>query len=183
MTNQALVWTEDLSVNLMMLDDQHIKLLQVIAYWWEKNKSGRIADKEVRKIFRFLTRFTQQHLQFEELVMETLVEMDAWSSNDFDAHKKYHRNFIDGVMAPFHLEMVSRNKNIVDSSQEYLKKVSGWWIPHIRGVDSKYAQRVAALPVEKKLRLYDSVVKAMLLRPILQLDYEGFLHRLSKKQG
>ncbi|WP_316897435.1 hemerythrin domain-containing protein [Pseudodesulfovibrio indicus] len=177
--HSALIWTPELSVHMEYLDNQHRSILRLIDTWWNKLNSGKFnATKEnLAKIFSFLNRFTQQHLELEERVLDILEDHFDYSPETVAGHKMRHQVFRDDIMGHFHQDIMLRARS-GDNGMDQLRPIAKWWVSHIKTEDRGYADVLAALTPERREDLYVHLIDSLLNRPIVIVGYKQFIKAL-----
>jgi len=155
-----LVWNDGMSVGIDAIDDDHKKLIAILAQLMSARHAS-LASQDVAKIFQQLELYTQLHFSREEAL---LAEVDY---EDIVEHKKSHQQFIDKIPQlkqqwlatqpnpnkthefPFHSNADAEKVqgNIIDFLQR-------WLVNHILEEDLNY---VPALRRNKKHIKYQSV--------------------------
>ncbi|MHC4442627.1 MAG: bacteriohemerythrin [Planctomycetota bacterium] len=122
-----LVWTEDYSVGIPKIDDQHKQIISMINRLIEQPEAT--SDSEiVSDIVMEMTQYAQQHFQTEEQLMAD------HGYPDFDEHKQQHTAYKKKTVEFCTATMVGTD-NIPDTIFNYLQD---WWINHIQNTDMKY---------------------------------------------
>jgi len=120
-------WTENLSVEIREIDEQHKKLVSLINSLHDGMKSGQGKDS-VEKTIAGLAAYTQYHFRTEERYMK------MFGYPDFEKHKAEHDAFVAKV-SDFQ-DAYSSGK--LGLSIEVMKFLSGWITGHINGTDKCY---------------------------------------------
>ncbi|WP_319471416.1 bacteriohemerythrin [uncultured Pseudodesulfovibrio sp.] len=121
-------WSDDLSVNIREIDEQHLRLLNLINALHEAMRSGR-GNAAVAPILEELKEYTVFHFSTEE----ALFEEHNYSGmlNHIAAHKK----FVDTVVE-FEQKLLSGKAAVTMEVMNFLKD---WLVGHIKGIDQKYS--------------------------------------------
>lgn len=177
--HSALIWTPELSVHLEYLDNQHRSILRLIDTWWNKLNSGEFnaTQENLAKIFNFLSRFTQQHLELEERVLDILEEQFAYAPDTVARHKRRHTVFRNDIMSQFHKDIVLKAWPN-DNGMDQLRPIAKWWVSHIKTEDRNYADVLASLSPERREILYLHLIDSLLNRPIVIVGYKQFVKAL-----
>jgi hemerythrin len=121
-------WTDDLSVNIASIDDQHKKLIDLINDFYDSFKSGQSKEKLV-ELISGLKEYTVYHFTTEE----GLLLKNGYS--DFENHKKQHVIFEDKVND--FLSRIESGKLVV--SVEVTNFLKDWLSNHIKKTDKEYS--------------------------------------------
>ncbi|MFH0878374.1 MAG: bacteriohemerythrin [Lentisphaerota bacterium] len=121
-------WTDQLSVNIRQIDDQHKKLVSIINTLFDAMSQGKAKDV-LGKVFNELIQYTKTHFQNEERMMQ------QYSYPDFAAHKKEHDDLTKTAM-----DLQDKfTKGAVSLSIETSNFLKAWLTKHILGTDKKYS--------------------------------------------
>ena len=121
-----LAWTDDLSVGVVEIDDQHQELFARI------NRllgavDAKVAEADLRTFFSFLESYVVQHFGNEERYMDD-YEMHLYPHAQ--RHKSEHRAFIRDLNEfKTDLESASPSKQFIE---EFEKWICNWWMLHIQ---------------------------------------------------
>jgi len=123
-----LKWNDSYSVGVVVLDDDHKRLINLINQL-QTAALYHTSDQYEKECFDALIDYTKTHFQREE----QLLEENGYPG--LEAHKKQHQAMIDQVG-----NMVAEYQQNADVTIEktisYLKK---WLIKHINGTDKEYS--------------------------------------------
>jgi len=123
-------WTQNISVNDEIIDNQHKKLLNQINLLLEaiiEEKSISI----VKETISFLDSYISDHLKYEEEYMQKNFYPDT------QKHAEIHGNFIKKYKEfKTNLDAAGPSKELLLEIQSFL---GSWWIEHIGTEDKKYA--------------------------------------------
>lgn len=124
----AINWTENLSVNIDSIDDQHKELIHLINDFYDKILEK---DKQSNLIHLIdgLKSYTLYHFNKEEYLMKKL------NYPYFNEHKKEHDYFVQNVNV--FMDRVQSSKLII--SIEITNFLKQWLINHISVTDKKYS--------------------------------------------
>ena len=123
-----LTWTGDFSVKINDIDNQHMKLVNLINDLHSAMKEGK--GKEVLgKIIRELVSYTKYHFTFEEKLL-TQHKFPGYS-----LHRTEHEEFTNKVSG-FENDY-KQGKAVL--SQEVLLFLKDWLVNHIKGTDKNYS--------------------------------------------
>ena len=129
-------WTEDLSVGVDLIDQQHIIWFDKANQLFEAGKNGKAKDF-IAQMLNFLDEYTKMHFRDEEKYMLSI------HYPEYDTQKKLHTNFI-AELAKLKKEYEESGGNIsviINANQ----MVINWLINHISSQDKKIGQYVRSL--------------------------------------
>ena len=121
-------WTEDLSVKVNGLDNQHKKLVSLINDLHEAMKEGK-GKNTLGIILNELIEYTKYHFTAEENLM-LQKKYPGYSQ-----HKAEHDSFTKKVIE-FNNQFVAGSLSLSIDVLTFLKE---WLIGHIKGTDKKYS--------------------------------------------
>jgi len=121
-------WTDDLSVKIPTIDDQHKKLIGMINDFYDSFKSGRNKEQLVELVIG-LKDYTSYHFSTEE----GLLTQHGYPG--FGSHKEQHVAFVEKVN-DFQQRMES-GKLVV--SLEVTNFLKDWLSNHIKKTDQEYS--------------------------------------------
>lgn len=128
---QLVVWTDELSVGVQELDDQHKALIDMLNSLGEAIHSGR--SRQVRvAIFNKLIEYTQVHFTAEEGMMHTACYPR------YEEHKKEHERLVAHVLQ-FREKLASGQAL---ASTELLMFLRRWLTDHIMKADKAYEKHL-----------------------------------------
>ncbi len=120
-------WTDELSVGIQEIDEQHQILVNLINMLYEAIIK-RTDAKEVETILAELLQYTVIHFSVEESLMR------IFDYPNYEDHKKTHQKLTSQV-----IELQNKFKNTqVSISVEVLHFLRHWLADHIMGDDKKY---------------------------------------------
>ncbi len=122
-------WSEDLSVKIKSIDEQHMKLINMINDFYE-NISNRSSKENISILIDEMKKYTFEHFSFEEKYMI------QFGYADYEAHKKEHDLFVTRVDEIE--KMFNDGKFFV--SLEVTVFIKDWLRTHIQGEDMKYSE-------------------------------------------
>ncbi|ACS79536.1 bacteriohemerythrin [Maridesulfovibrio salexigens] len=120
-------WSDDLSVDVRIIDEHHMKLLDLINELYGAMRQ-RKADTVIGEVAERLLEYTIYHFGYEEKIF------DKHGYPEKEPHKKLHKIFIDKI-SDFK-DDVERGK--VTASTDIIRFLKDWLIKHIMVVDAKY---------------------------------------------
>ncbi len=122
-------WTEEYSVNVTEIDDQHKKLFDMIDAYYEA--LGRQERTEaLAELLEGLAQYAATHFSNEE------AYFDKFGYADAEAHKKAHANLVAKVT-----DIATRaRQGVAVLNMELATFLRDWLNNHIKGLDTKYSQ-------------------------------------------
>ena len=121
----AILWTEDLSVGVKEIDNQHIELFKRVSNLLEACNQGK-GKENVREVIAFLEKYVISHFGTEERYMKN------YQYPDYISHKKQHDVFVNSFAdlknqfekegAGLHIVILT-NRLVVDWLTDHIKKV------------------------------------------------------------
>jgi len=141
-TRDMIVWTSDLSVGVVEIDDQHKELFARINRLFGAIDAN-VAEAELRKLFLFLESYVVEHFGNEERYMDDFA-MHIYP--DTEHHKSEHKAFIRD------LNEYKNDLAAADPSaqfiEEFKKWMRNWWMIHIQSIDKGLGKSLqAAFPL------------------------------------
>lgn len=121
-------WSDNLSVNIKGLDNQHKKLVSIINELHDAMKKGE-SSKVLTKILFEMAAYTKTHFKSEEELF------DKFNYPDKIKHKKEHDMFVQKV-DDFMTEYKSGKTNLSFELMNFLTK---WLMNHIQVSDKAYS--------------------------------------------
>ena len=137
-----MTWTEDMSVGLSELDDDHKALIRIINQL--ADNAGNDADGQVlRQCLFALTRYAEYHFGREEAVMT------ACRYPELIEHKQEHKDFTKNIhdIASSFREISPEAVPVVN--QELLDYLKTWLLHHIMVIDRAYQPYVTDQPAAR----------------------------------
>ncbi len=122
----SLVWKDEYSVGVELIDAQHKMFIGIINELYTAiidKKEDSILDD----IFKQLVSYTQFHFQTEERYF------DEFNYEDAEAHKAAHQKLCDQIV-----ELQKQESDIMKDPFKLLDFLEDWLIDHIMGMDMKY---------------------------------------------
>jgi len=120
-------WSDDLSVGIDMVDEDHKKLLSLINQL-QTAAHYQTDNSMIESTLNDLVDYTKYHFSREEQLMEKN------NYPDLEQHKKQHEAMVKQV-TQFINEYRTDNTRTIDNVISYLKT---WLINHINGTDQQY---------------------------------------------
>ena len=125
-------WSDELSVNVPKLDEQHKMLIQMINELQNamvQNKSNEIMAKTIRK----LVLYTQTHFKLEEDLMK------RYDDPELELHTQQHQDFIQKIL----IFQRQYEEDSASLTEDILNFLISWLTNHIKKVDIRYAAVLA----------------------------------------
>lgn len=147
----AMIWTDDLSVGIEVIDAQHMRIVDYINHLNQAHETGEKAL--LSKVLDELIDYTQSHFGFEESILEDAGYVFL------KAHQRVHALFIRKVS-----QFQARHHAGEDIALELHAILVSWLINHIKREDSDYSASVrqhmglsAAVPPKQGSRLANAL--------------------------
>jgi len=121
-------WTEELSVGIQEIDEQHKILIDLINRLYESIVK-QTDNQEVNEILTELVQYTIVHFAVEESLMR------IFDYPDYEGHKKIHQELQQQVI-DLHKKV---KENQASVSMDLLKFLKNWLSQHIFVEDQKYS--------------------------------------------
>ncbi len=121
-------WTEELSVNILSIDEQHKKLVDLINEFY-KNITNKSSKESISALINSLKEYTVFHFSTEEKYMK------QYNYPGYLSHKKQHDFFVNKVL-DFE-ERFNNGKLIL--TIEITNFIKDWISKHICHADKKYS--------------------------------------------
>ncbi len=125
---ELMKWSDNLSVGIKTIDEQHKKLISAINQLNEFMMKGK-GKEVIGPTLSELVRYTDYHFNTEE------AYFSKYNYPDSQAHRSEHENFKLKVKA----FVEKYNSSGVGLSSEIMIFLSDWIFKHIMGVDKKYS--------------------------------------------
>ncbi len=120
-------WNEEFSVNIMEIDKQHQKLIEMINNLHDAMKQGKAKDI-LGKILDEMVGYAGTHFKTEEKYF------DQFKYPETEEHKKEHINFVKEV-TEFKKKFEAGQQTL---SIQVMNFLSNWLKKHIKDVDKRY---------------------------------------------
>ncbi len=128
---EEIKWTEDLSVNNQIIDNQHKKLFKIVNKIIASAKDEK--NPNLYKIhFNDLIEYTQTHFKDEESLLK------SHNYPKIEEHIKVHKQFVRKI-ADFYKDILMKNFNVRIEMTEFL---TGWWVNHVSTSDQDYKKYI-----------------------------------------
>lgn len=128
-----LEWTQDLSVDLKNIDEQHKTWIGIINELHDAMRAGK-GNVVLEEILGRVIDFTKTHFGTEEMLMAQVGYADLAS------HKKLH----DELIAKVEAIREKKKEGKLGLSIEVLETLRTWIIEHVQMVDKKYSPALKA---------------------------------------
>ena len=122
-------WSEEYSVGIESLDEQHQNLVNIINKLDEARKRGK-GSKIMNQVLNEIIGYTQEHFSFEENMMK---EADY---PDLKLHRNQHRQLLQKIER-FQFEFLNEKNRISAEMGEFF---SYWLTSHILKHDKDYME-------------------------------------------
>ena len=126
-------WSEDLSVKVRGIDNQHKRLVELINDLHNAMKEGKGKEK-LGTILNELISYTKYHFSSEEKLMQKK------NYPSYLQHKEEHDSFTKKVIE-FNRQFETGSLFL---SNEVLLFLKDWLVEHIKGTDKKYSPYLTA---------------------------------------
>ncbi len=128
-------WTEDYSVGVRSMDEQHKVLLSLLNQLLGA-RDLRADSEPVSDALQRMTRYAQEHFQAEEALLR------EGGYPGIEEHRAQHQAFL-GRTVEFCLD-ASRSKAALP--EDMLRFLRMWWVHHILDEDRRYGFELGYLP-------------------------------------
>lgn len=131
MDDERLIWTEDLSVNSLVIDVQHRHLFDLTNEL--ACEKAAVEPEECARLLSGLTEYFRTHFSEEEAYME------QYGYPDLKQHKAEHAQFIKRI-SMFNVEYISS----VPTKSEIIHLFTRFWLfHHVMKLDMQYRDFIA----------------------------------------
>jgi len=127
-SDQLMTWTDDLSVGVRLIDEQHKVLLGLINEL-HAGMRARKSDAVLVGVVERLKEYTVKHFGQEE------EYFDRYGYSETKAHKEIHAKLVRQVL-DFEAALKSGKAKVTMDIMRFLKD---WLVKHIMGTDKKYS--------------------------------------------
>ena len=131
-------WTEEYSVGIREIDNQHKGLVIIINELFTLMTKGKAKDN-LNEIFEHLTDYTKKHF----LAEETMLFKYAYP--EFEQHRVEHSKFIENL----NKLKSDFNNGKITISLEILNFLKDWLLNHIKLSDKKYSVHISKVENER----------------------------------
>jgi len=125
---ELITWTNDFSVGVTEIDNQHQKLVKMINELHQAMKKGK-GNSYVENIIKQLIDYSIYHFETEEKYF------DKFNYPESKSHKEIHKKFINDISV--FKDDFENNKIML--TLDVLNFLSNWLREHILGVDMDYS--------------------------------------------
>ncbi|MFP5240385.1 MAG: bacteriohemerythrin [Acidobacteriota bacterium] len=122
-------WSDSLSVNHKEIDQQHMRLVELLADLERAHAAGEGKDMLAR-VIRELNDYVREHFSTEERLMQHI------GFPGLEAHMAQHEAFVEKLLH-FELDYLGDRAEL---SQELLAFLKRWFEEHVTGFDQEYAR-------------------------------------------
>jgi hemerythrin len=130
-------WTEELSVGVQEIDEQHKVLVGLLNRFHEAVVTGT-DEQNIKNVLKDLADYTIIHFSVEESLMR------IFNYPDYDNHKKHHEE-LTAQVRELQRKVEEGNHQV---SMEVLNFLRHWLTHHILGDDKKYGPYLVERGVE-----------------------------------
>lgn len=133
-------WTDNLSVNIKEIDNQHKKFLELV----NELHNAVIAKKShlvESKIIDSLIEYAFYHFTLEERYL------DRSNYPYTEKHKKEHEEFVDKIIKL----KKEHDKNKLSFTIKMINFMNNWWVDHVLNSDKKYEPYLIGVDVKKEI--------------------------------
>jgi hemerythrin len=123
-----MLWDDSFSVNVLEIDLQHRKLIDMINAFYEH--VGKDSDQVLKTLLDSLVEYTHYHFSTEEKYFEKFAYPDA------ESHREMHKKFVEKV---FDVRNRLNNGQLVISF-EITTFLKDWLTHHIKQSDKAYSK-------------------------------------------
>ncbi len=126
--SELIVWSDEYSINVNIIDQQHKRWINIINKLYNKFRSGK-ALEDLMQIFNELSDYTDYHFGFEEKYMS------EFKYAEFKEHKKKHKLFLEQLNNFKHEYSDGR----IDVAYRLMATLRKWVKIHILEDDKMYS--------------------------------------------
>jgi len=126
---ELIKWTEEYSINLHIIDKQHIRWIEIINKFYTLFKDGK-ANKKMDEVYKDLIDYTEYHFGFEEKYLSD------FKYDNFKKHKQIHDEFIFTLKDYYN----EHKKGKVDIAYQLMVYLKSWVKNHIQIHDKGYVE-------------------------------------------
>ncbi len=126
-SEQLMTWTDDFSVGVRLIDEQHKVLLGLINELHAGMRARR-SDDVLVEVVRRLKEYTVKHFAQEEELF------DRYGYPEREAHKKIHAKLVQQVL-DFETALKSGQAKV---TMDFMRFLKDWLEKHIKGTDKQY---------------------------------------------
>ena len=122
-------WNEKYSVNNVIIDDQHKRLLDIL-FRLERMVNRGKAGTELVGLLEEMSAYAQEHFRSEERYMQRM------NYPKLEEHRQLHSNYSLRVLE----FTVAHMDQSADNPRNVLNFLTHWWTDHILKVDMDYSK-------------------------------------------
>lgn len=124
-----IIWSDEYSVNINELNEQHKQLINIINRVYEASQSG--AEKSViRRIFVELAEYAAYHFKAEEKLLK------GYGYPNFEQHRRQHEQLVV-ILLELQLRFRKGTMTLSEDMLNFLK--NDWLLKHIVASDKEYS--------------------------------------------
>lgn len=135
-----MVWKEELSVGVKLIDDEHKSLIQAVNDLFDACSQGKGRAK-IAETMKFMEDYTVKHFRDEENLQL------RYSYPGYAAHHALHQGFVQDIQG--YKKQLEENGPTIKLVAEFNSFVSTWLIKHISIEDRKIGVFVRAAETAK----------------------------------
>jgi hemerythrin len=126
-------WSEELSVNVPQMDEQHRHLIDILNGFYEAVERGE-REEGIKQLFQGVEEYTIFHFNAEEQFMADI------GYPELEAHRKTHQSLVEQL----HSARERYEKGDQKAVRELVAFVLSWLYTHIAKTDKKYGEYYAS---------------------------------------
>jgi len=127
--SELLKWNDSYSIDLSIIDKQHLKWIEIINKFFKLFREGKAA-KKMDEIYKELIDYTEYHFGFEEKYLSD------FKFENFKAHKEMHDNFIKTIKSYYD----QHKQGKIDIAYQLMIFLKKWVKNHIQEQDKSYVE-------------------------------------------
>lgn len=127
--SELLRWNDNYSIDLSIIDKQHLKWIEIINKFFKFFREGK-ASRKMDEIYKELIDYTEYHFGFEEKYLSD------FKFENFKQHKKIHDDFINTIKGYYEQHKAGK----VDIAYQLMIYLKQWVKYHIQEHDRAYVQ-------------------------------------------
>jgi len=130
MADDFVVWEDRFNVGIVMIDEQHRRLVDFTNALFDGCRQGKEgANEAFRKVLRDVVAYVKVHFSSEEQLMQEM----GWDG--FAAHKKQHEEFVRRVLED--VANFEGGQNFVPNL--FVRFLRDWLLEHIAVADHEFS--------------------------------------------
>ena len=127
--SKTITWTQDMSVGVKEIDDQHKQFIQIISDFYDAFNKNKV-QSEMEGILQKLIDYAVLHFETEEKYF------DKFDFEFKDEHRQKHKELKEKV-----LDFQGRfKKEGTDIVEEFMDFLTDWLVDHVETEDQKYVK-------------------------------------------